>query len=292
MTIAERLLCAEPISTGITDGRPTFEPCGRELHGELPMCKAHALEAGLLRRESPPSAPWLSNIGEAAGRRPRVLIACERSGIVRDAFRAAGCDAFSCDTEAAESPSPYHMRGDVRPVLRAGGWDLVIAHPPCTYLASSGLHWNRRRPERAALTEAALEFVRELMATCEQIGARYAIENPIGCISTRIRKPDQIVQPWQFGDDASKATCLWLSGLPQLQPTNVLPGGRLARRANQTASGQNRLGPSPERAYLRAKTYPGIAEAMARQWALVIAHKYPPTSVAARPARRRRRTPR
>lgn len=146
------------------------------------------------------------------------------------------------------------------------GWDLAIFHPDCTYLSVSGLHWNKRRPERAALTEKALDFVRKLIA-CKI--PRWAIENPIGCISTKIRKPDQIIQPWQFGEDASKATCLWLKGLPPLKHTNVLPGGKGARRANQTASGQNKLGPSPERAMLRAKTYQGIAEAMADQWGSV-----------------------
>ena len=131
----------------------------------------------------------------------------------------------------------------------------------------SGLHWNKRRPERATKTEAALAFVQKLMGSPIP---KWALENPIGCISTRIRKPDQIIQPWEYGEDASKATCLWLKGLPLLQPTNILPGGRKARRANQTPSGQNKLGPSPERAMLRAKTYRGIADAMAVQWANVL----------------------
>ena len=158
-------------------------------------------------------------------------------------------------------PGPHYC-GDVRDVLDHG-WDLMIAHPPCTYLAVSGLHWNKRRPERAALTEEALKFVQLLLdASVPMI----ALENPIGCISSRIRKPDQIIQPWQFGHDASKATCLWLKGLPLLQPTDVLPGGRKARRSNQTASGQNKLPPSADRWKLRSLTYPGIAKAMAEQW--------------------------
>lgn len=191
----------------------------------------------------------------------RVLVACEFSGIVRDAFIACGHDAMSCDLLAAESAGPHYC-GDVRDVL-SDGWDLMIAHPPCTYLAVSGLHWNKRRPGRAALTEEALEFVQLLLnAPVPMI----ALENPIGCISSRIRKPDQIIQPWQFGHDASKATCLWLKGLPLLQPTEVLPGGREARRANQTASGQNKLPPSADRWKLRSLTYPGIAKAMAEQW--------------------------
>lgn len=194
-----------------------------------------------------------------------VLIACERSGAVRQAFRALGHDAWSCDLAPAElgEGASYHLQGDVRYFIRQAAWDLMIAHPPCTYLASSGLHWNRRRPGRAALTEEALEFVRFLL---DADVPRIALENPIGCISTRVRKPDQIIQPWQFGDDASKATCLWLKNLAPLIHTNVLPGGRLARRANQTASGQNKLGPSPTRAIERARTYPGIAAAMASQW--------------------------
>lgn len=191
----------------------------------------------------------------------RILIACEFSGTVRDAFREAGHDAMSCDLLPTESPGP-HLRGDVRHILDKG-WDLMIAHPPCTYLASSGLHWNRRIPGRQDQTEAALDFVRLLM---DAPIPRIAIENPIGCISTRIRTPDQIIQPWQFGEDASKATCLWLKSLPALAPTDVLPGGAKARRANQTASGQNRLAPSADRWKLRSATYPGIARAMAAQW--------------------------
>jgi hypothetical protein len=142
----------------------------------------------------------------------------------------------------------------------------MIAHPPCTYLCSSGLHWNKRRPERVQQTEKALEFVRLLM---DARIPRIAIENPIGCISTRIRKPDQIIQPWQFGHDASKATGLWLKGLPLLAPT-ALVAGRVVdgkrRWANQTDSGQNRLPPSADRWKLRSATYQGIANAMAAQW--------------------------
>lgn len=191
----------------------------------------------------------------------RVLVACEFSGTVRDAFRARGHDAWSCDLLPTETPGP-HYQGDVLAVL-GEGWDLMIAHPPCTYLASSGLHWNRRRPERQALTDAAVAFVAQLLAAPIP---RIAVENPIGALSTRVRKPDQIIQPWQFGHDASKATCLWLHGLPLLTPTDVLPGGKQARRANQTPSGQNKLGPSADRWKQRSLTYPGIAAAMADQW--------------------------
>lgn len=188
----------------------------------------------------------------------KVLVACEFSGVVRDAFLRLGHDAISCDLEPTETPGPHYL-GDVRNLLH-GWYDLVIAHPPCTYLASSGLHWNKRVPGRAQLTEDALDFVRLLL---NAKSPHIALENPVGCISTRIRKPDQIIQPWQFGEDASKATCLWLVGLPPLQPTNVI---EKARYVNQTPSGQNKLGLSPTRAKDRSRTYVGIANAMAQQW--------------------------
>ena len=191
----------------------------------------------------------------------RVLVACEFSGVVRDAFIGRGHQAMSCDLLETETPGPHYC-GDVIDLLNLG-WDLMIAHPPCTYLSASGLHWNKRRPERAKLTEDALDFVRLLL---DAPIPKIALENPIGCISSRIRKPDQIIQPWQFGHDASKATCLWLKGLPLLQHTEVLPGGREARRANQTATGQNKLPPSADRWKLRSLTYLGIAKAMAEQW--------------------------
>jgi hypothetical protein len=139
----------------------------------------------------------------------RVLVACEYSGRVRNAFRALGHDAWSCDFLPAEDNSRFHLQQDVREVL-SDEWDMMIAHPDCTYLCSSGLHWNKRVPGREALTEQALEFVQLLIDAPIH---RIAIENPIGCIGTRIRKPDQIIQPYQFGEDASKATCLWLKNL-------------------------------------------------------------------------------
>jgi len=202
----------------------------------------------------------------------KVLIGCERFGILRDAFAGRGHDAWSCDV--VDAPG-QHLKADVLTVLDRG-WDMAVFHPDCTYMAVSGLHWNKRRPERVALTEQALDFVRKLMA-CPI--PRWAIENPIGCISTRIRKPDQVIQPWQYGEDASKATCLWVKGLPPLVPTKVLPGGRAARRANQTPSGQNKLGPSPERAMLRAKTYQGIADAMADQWGSYVEASFSPGGI-------------
>jgi hypothetical protein len=198
----------------------------------------------------------------------RILVACEYSGRVRDAFTALGHYALSCDFEPAETPG-LHYQGDVMNVLH-DGWDLMVAHPPCTYLSSSGLHWNKRRPERAQQTEDALEFVRVLLAAPV---AHIALENPIGCISSRIRKPDQTIQPWQYGHDASKATCLWLKNLPLLRATGTveprLVDGK-KRWANQTDSGQNRLPPSADRWKLRSTTYQGIADAMAAQWGALL----------------------
>lgn len=193
----------------------------------------------------------------------RWLIGCERFGRVRDAFIARGHEAYSCDLVPSVVGGP-HLQMDVFEAIECRGpWDGMVAFPDCTYVCGSGLHWNKRRPERQAKTDAAVEFFRRLLE-CKI--PRKALENPIGCLSTRIRKPDQIIHPWQFGDDASKATCIWVDGLPLLVPTNILPGGRSARRANQTPSGQNKLGPSGERAMLRAITYPGIADAMGEQW--------------------------
>ena len=196
----------------------------------------------------------------------RVLVACEYSGVVRDAFIARGHDAMSCDLLPTEQPGP-HYQGDVRDVLH-DGWDLMIAHPPCTYLSVSGMHWTKRGLRDPQLTEDALGFVRLLLdAPIERI----ALENPVSVISSRIRKPDQIINPWQFGHDASKKTCLWLKGLQPLQPTDVVEP-RLVngskRWGNQCDSGQNKLGPSEDRWKIRSTTYPGIAAAMAEQWSV------------------------
>ena len=203
-----------------------------------------------------------------------VLVACERFGAVRDAFRAMGHSAWSCDLDEDASEAPgtrYHLRMDAIDAINIGGWDLMIAFPPCTYLCSSGLHWNTRRPDRAIKTVEALAFVRSLMAAdIPQI----AIENPRGCIGTQIRRADQVIQPYQFGADASKETHLWLKGLAPLAHGVTVAGrqvtradGRtVARWANQTDSGQNKLGPSTMRAAERGRTYQGIATAMAEQW--------------------------
>ena len=181
----------------------------------------------------------------------RVLVACEYSGRVRDAFRRAGHDAVSCDILPTEVPGPHHQ-GDVREIL-GDGWDLLVAHPPCTHLAVSGArHFSRKAA--SGVQDEALDFVRLLL---DAPIARVALENPVSIISTRIRKPDQIVQPWQFGHGETKATCLWLHGLPPLAPTDVV-AGREPR--------VHRMAPGPDRWKERSRTFSGIAQAMADQW--------------------------
>lgn len=192
----------------------------------------------------------------------RVLVGCEFSGVVRQAFRNKGHDAWSNDLLPAEDGSPYHIQGDVFDAIKQG-WDLAIFHPPCTYLCSSGLHWNKRVPGRQELTEESLVFVAKLFDSGIE---KTALENPIGCISSRIRKPDQIIQPWQFGHPESKSTCLWLKNLPKIVPTNVLVKPANGVWDNQTPSGQNKLGPSADRWAERSRTYAGIAAALADQW--------------------------
>jgi hypothetical protein len=179
----------------------------------------------------------------------RVLVACEYSGAVRDAFIARGHEALSCDLLPSDAPGP-HYQGDVRDVLGMG-WDLMVAHPPCTHLAVSGARWFKHKQAEQA---EALDFVRLLL---DAPIPRIALENPISIISSRIRKPDQIIHPWQFGHGETKATCLWLKNLPALTPTNIVVG-REAR--------VHRMSPSPDRWKERSRTYPGIAAAMADQW--------------------------
>lgn len=216
---------------------------------------------------------------------PRAVIGGERSGIIRRALQARGIWAMSIDLEPADDGAGIgrmggHWQGDMFDVLSMledesqRVPDIFIVHPVCTYLCSSGLHWNTRRPERAALTDEALRFVER----CWKVPARRTcLENPQGCINSRLpfMPRPQYVQPYQFGDDASKKTGLWLRELPPLAPTLRIPGrivgydkrGRpIERWANQTDSGQNRLGPSDTRAAERSQTYPGIAAAMAQQW--------------------------
>lgn len=194
----------------------------------------------------------------------RVLVACEYSGAVRDAFIAQGHEALSCDILPTDAPGP-HYQGDVRDIL-GDGWDLMVARPPCTYLSVSGMHWTTRGLRDPKLTEDALEFVQLLL---DADIPRIALENPVSVISSRIRKPDQTINPWQFGHDASKKTCLWLKNLPPLVPTEIIEPRIIdgkKRWGNQTDSGQNRLGPSDDRWKIRSETYKGIAQAMAQQW--------------------------
>lgn len=179
----------------------------------------------------------------------RVLVGCEFSGVVRDAFAARGHDAWSCDLLPSETPG-QHIQGDIEDVLD-DSWDLAVLFPPCTHLASSGARWFR---EKGPQQSEAIAFFKRLW--CAPIW-RLAIENPIGVMSSHLRKPDQILQPWQFGHGETKATCLWLSGLPKLQPTQIV-SGRTAR--------VHREPPSPERWKNRSRTYQGIADAMADQW--------------------------
>lgn len=183
----------------------------------------------------------------------RVLVACEFSGVVREAFAARGHDAWSCDLLESETEG-QHLQGTVQSLLPGWfgrPWDLMIAHPPCTHLAVSGARWFKDKWREQA---EALEFVQMLM---DAPIARIAIENPISVISSKIRKPDQIIQPWQFGHGETKATCLWLKGLPQLKPTDIVDG-RSAR--------VHRMSPGPNRWKERSRTFSGIARAMADQW--------------------------
>jgi len=181
----------------------------------------------------------------------RVLVACEFSGVVRQAFRARGHVAWSCDLLPADDGSEFHIIGDAVQHVARISWDLLIAHPPCTHLAVSGARWFKDKQEEQA---QALDFVRALM---DAPIPRICIENPISIISSRIRKPDQIIQPWQFGHGETKATCLWLKGLPKLVPTNIVEG-REAR--------VHRMPPGPDRWKERSRTFEGIAAAMAKQW--------------------------
>lgn len=204
----------------------------------------------------------------------RVLVACEYSGVVREAFRAKGHDAYSCDLLPAEDQSPYHFEGDVLALLKEP-WDLMIAHPPCTYLANSGWHWTKRQDDRYAKAEAAADFFLRLWnANIPKI----CVENPVPgpLLKQHMGSPTQYIQPYYFGDDASKRTGLWLKNLPPLtippqdkwvSPRIVEVGGKSYERwSNQTDSGQNKLPPSKDRWKERSRTYDGIARAFAEAW--------------------------
>jgi len=211
----------------------------------------------------------------------KILIACESSGTVREAFRDLGHDAWSCDLLPVDDGSPCHIQGDAIQAIKSRHWDLVIGHPPCTYLTHSaewaygpGPYHQKTKPgtlvgqARVEARNDAVEFFWEMWCAAARIGAKVALENPVGAINA-MQKPDQIIQPYDFGDDASKKTCLWVHGLPLLKPTGrVEPrmvGGK-PRWGNQTDSGQNRLAPGSDRWKKRSKTFRGIALAMADQW--------------------------
>jgi len=188
----------------------------------------------------------------------RVLVACEESQAVTKAFRALGAEAWSCDLEPCSGGHPeWHIQGDVVPVLNQS-WDMVLAFPPCTDLAVSGARWFKEKQADGRQQKSIEFFMLFANLDCPKV----AIENPIGIMSTRWRKPNQVIQPWQFGHPESKATCLWLKGLPLLVPTNVV-----GLSADPKVRARiHRMPPSPERSKLRSKTYDGVAQAMAQQW--------------------------
>ena len=192
----------------------------------------------------------------------RILVGCEYSGRVREAFRAKGHDAWSCDLLPSEDESPFHVQGDILSLLD-DGWDMTVFHPPCTHLAVSGAkHFAKKR--ESGVQQEALEFVRKLLAAPIP---KIALENPVSIISTEIRKPDQIVQPWMFGHEATKTTCLWLKGLPLLTPTDVVgKGERHVTKSGKSLPKWYNLPPSPDRWRERSRTFQGIANAMALQW--------------------------
>lgn len=198
------------------------------------------------------------------GKRMKILIACEFSGRVRDAFRKLGHDAWSCDILPADDGSEYHLQCDVREVL-GNGWDLMVAHPPCTYLTNSGVTWLHKQPGRWQLMQDGAEFFKTLLDVPIPL---IAVENPIMhkyAVEIIGRRQDQIIQPWMFGHMERKATGLWLKGLPPLQPTNIVKDEMLKLPKN-IQQRLHYLPPSKDRWKLRSTTYQGIADAMATQW--------------------------
>jgi len=191
----------------------------------------------------------------------RILVACEFSGRVRDAFIKNGCDAISCDLLPTERPGP-HYQGNVLDILDDGGFDLMVAHPSCQHLAVSGARWFKYKQKEQA---EALDFVRRLLdADIPQI----CLENPVSIISSRIRKPDQIIQPYEYGDEASKKTCLWLKNLPKLKPTKIVGKGEfhITKSGKKLPKWYHDALSSPDRAKIRSETFQGIADAIGEQW--------------------------
>jgi len=193
----------------------------------------------------------------------KILIACETSGVVREAFRIRGHDVTSCDLLYSDDDSLHHIVGDCREVIAADEWDLIIMHPPCTALSVSGNRWYGRDMPKHQQRLDAIRWTMGLWALAQKHSTRVCMENPVGVLPL---KPTQYVQPWQFGHGESKKTGLWLHGLPALESTTILPIPSSGRWDNQTPSGQNKLGPSPDRWKIRSKTYDGIAQAMVGQW--------------------------
>lgn len=198
----------------------------------------------------------------------RVLVACEESQEVCKAFRKRGHEAWSCDIQEPSGGHPeWHLQMDALEAINLYDWDLMIAHPPCTYLAVSGIHWNNKVPGRKEKTEKALEFVKKLM---EVDISKICIENPISVISSRIRKPDQIIRPFQFGENSTKATCLWLKNLTKLSPTNIIEPEKHITKSGRVYDKwwfeTCLISDLKKRAKVRSKTFLGIAEAMAEQW--------------------------
>lgn len=218
-----------------------------------------------------------------------ILIACETSATIANAMRENGHDVWTCDILPAQNPADqkHHFQCDIFDGILALPWDMVIAHPPCTYLSSSGQRWHKVQPERYGMMMDALAFVEALWAETEHV-PKVCIENPIGRLSTLWMKPSQIVQPYQYGDDASKSTCFWLKGLPCLTGTQYVEPriidykGKPAKRwANQSPCGAQSLPPTADRWQIRSNTYPGIAAAMADQWAPVDARQTLPSTIGA-----------
>ena len=219
----------------------------------------------------------------------KILIACEESQRVCEAFRKLGCEAYSCDIlECGGSHPEWHIQNDVLPLLNGdicfytadglihqieGPWDLIIAHPPCTYLTNTGNRWfneekyGDKARERKKLREEAADFFLEFTRTNAK---HWAIENPVGYMNTHYRKPDQIIQPYEFGDAARKTTCLWLYNLPLLQSTNIVEPKLQYLKSGKTIDLDYSNAPKKERAKLRSRTYPGIAKAIAEQWSKVL----------------------
>jgi hypothetical protein len=196
-----------------------------------------------------------------------ILIACEESGVVRRALRARGHNAYSCDLHPAADDSPWHLQGNVLDLLHVG-WDMMIAHPPCTHLATSGARWFAQKQADGRQQEA-IKFALTLWNSPIPL---IALENPVSILSTELRKPDQIIQPYEYGHEATKTTCLWLKGLPKLRPTHIVGRGtRTVFASGKSLPAWYNISPSPDRAKLRSRTFPGIADAMAEQWAGVAA---------------------